>query len=143
MSRWPPYVWAIMAALCWGVAPFFEKMGLAGKGDPLVGVFIRSLGILVGIGIFAVFTVRLVPRLSEFPARYWIFLMLGGLLASIVGQLCFYRALKTGQISQMVPIGASYPVLSFLLGLLFLGEPLTSVKVAGIILVMSGVFLLR
>jgi transporter family protein len=143
MNRWSAFTWAVLASFCWGFAPLFEKLGLNGKGDPLAGVLIRSAGVLLGATSVAILTPRLIPRLGEFSARHWIYLILGGVVASIVGQLCFYRALKTGQVSQVVPIGASYPVLAFLLGVLFLGEPVTLAKLGGIMLVVTGVYLLR
>jgi transporter family protein len=64
-------------------------------------------------------------------------------MASIIGQLCFYRALKIGDVSRVVPIGASYPVTACLLGILLLHEPVTLEKGIGILLVVGGTFLLR
>ena len=63
-------------------------------------------------------------------------------MASIIGQLCFYRALKLGEVSRVVPIGASYPVLAFILGTLFLGESINVAKVGGIVLVALALVLL-
>jgi bacterial/archaeal transporter family protein len=135
--------WAILAALCWGIAPLFEKFGLQTTNDPQIGVYVRSLGVFAGVLIFMLFTPRVLPRLHEISARTWLFLITGGILASILGQICFYRALKLGEVSRMTPIGASYPVLSFLLGVLLLGESVTTTKLFGIILVTTGVYLLR
>jgi len=72
-----------------------------------------------------------------------LFLFAGGILASILGQIFFYNALKQGEISKMVPIAATYPLVSFLLGLLFFGESFTILKGLGIGFVILGVFLLR
>lgn len=143
MSRWSAFTWAILAAFCWGFAPLMEKLGLNGRGDPMIGVFIRSLGVILGLGLFAAATPSVTVRMGEFTARQWILLGLGGFTASIVGQVCFYRALRSGPVSQVVPIGASYPVLSFILGILFLGEAVTAARIAGIVLVVAGVYLLR
>jgi len=43
----------------------------------------------------------------------------------------------------VVPIGASYPVLAFILGTVFFRESFTWSKMGGIVLVIAGVFLLR
>ncbi|MDI6816147.1 MAG: EamA family transporter [Actinomycetota bacterium] len=42
-----------------------------------------------------------------------------------------------------MPIVASYPVLTFIIGITLLGESITIPKVAGVILVSAGVLLLR
>jgi len=143
MSTVSAFAWAVLASICWGFAPVFEKIGLRGGIDPAVGVIIRTIGVLIGVLVI----LPVIPRLSEgfadLTPRNWIFLCLGGLLASIIGQMCFYRALKIGEVSKVVPIGASYPVLAFLLGILFFRESMTWAKMAGIALVIAGVFLLR
>lgn len=70
-------------------------------------------------------------------------LMLGGLLASVVGQIFFYNALKLGEASKMVLVGGSYPVITFLLGILIFGESVNFYKILGAILVMIGLLLLK
>ena len=143
MSPLSAFAWAVLASFCWGFAPLFEKVGLRGNIDPAVGVLIRTVGVLVGVVLIFPLIPKLSGRFTDLTPRNWFFLSMGGLLASVVGQLCFYRALKMGEISKVVPIGASYPVLAFLLGILFFHESITWPKMVGIALVMSGVFLLR
>ena len=135
--------WALLASFCWGLAPLLEKAGLRGTTDPAIGVFVRSIGVSLGALCFLPILWRVPGRFSEVPPRSWVFLGLGGVLASIVGQLCFYRALKIGDVSRVVPVGASYPVTACLLGVLLLHEPLTLSKGVGILLVVGGTFLLR
>ena len=55
----------------------------------------------------------------------------------------FYNALKTGEASKIVPIAGTYPLVSFLIGIIFLGESFTFVKAAGVMFVIAGLFLLR
>ncbi len=143
MSSLPAFGWALLASFCWGCAPLLEKVGLRGNADPAVGVLVRTAGVLLGAFSFLLVLPRLSERFSDLTLRNWIFLGLGGLVASVLGQLCFYRALKVGEVSRVVPIGASYPVLAFLMGVLFFQESITWVKVGGIVLVMAGVYLLR
>ncbi len=70
-------------------------------------------------------------------------LALGGLLASVVGEMAFYHALKSGAISQVTPVAGAYPVVTVLLGWLVLGEPITVSGGLGAACVVVGVFLLR
>ena len=101
------------------------------------------MGVVLGAVACLPLLFRLPGRFSDVAPRQWFFLCMGGILASIVGQLCFYRALKTGDVSRVVPVGASYPVTACLLGILLLHEPVTLAKGVGILLVVSGTFLLR
>ena len=143
MNALSAFGWALLASLCWGLAPLFEKAGLRGNADPALSVFIRSLGVITGALAILPLLWRLPGRFSDIPPRQWLLLCAGGFLASIVGQLCFYRALKIGDVSRVVPVGASYPVISCLIGILLLREPLTAAKGIGILLVVGGTFLLR
>jgi len=52
--------WAAMAAFCWGFAPVLEKTGLRGSVDPIIGVIVRTLGVLIGALLF----IPLVPRIT-------------------------------------------------------------------------------
>lgn len=136
------YIWALLAALIWGCVPALEKLGLA-KVPALAGLFYRSLGVLIGIVILFVFQSENIRQAFGTGKGSLLYLVAGGLLASVVGQVFFYQALKAGQMSTVVPIAASYPVISFLIGTVFLKEPVTLSKAGGLFLVLSGVFLLR
>ncbi len=138
-----PFVSALLASLCWGFAPFFEKAGLRSTSNPTVGVFARSLGVIVGTACLIPFFPKLGSQLAEIPPRSFFFLCIGGVLASVVGQAFFYHALKYGEMSRSVAIGASYPVIACILGLVIWKEPLTLTKALGVLCVAAGVTLLR
>ncbi|KAB2836303.1 MAG: EamA family transporter, partial [Candidatus Brocadia sp.] len=55
----------------------------------------------------------------------------------------FYTALKAGDISTIIPVTSCYPLFSFLLGWIFLGEEITLSKVAGMLLILGGILLLK
>ncbi len=67
----------------------------------------------------------------------------GGLIAGFLGQLTLYNALKAGEASIVVPISATYPLVTLIIAVLILGESVTLAKVLGIVLVICGVALLR
>lgn len=136
------FYFAILAAVVWGIAPILEKTGLKNI-EPLSGVIVRSFGVIVGAIVLSIFNSSMFKTALKAEPKTIIFLFLGGILASILGQIFFYNALKHGEVSKMVPIAATYPLVSFLLGLLFFGECLTIVKGLGIGFVILGVFLLR
>lgn len=136
------FYFALMTAVVWGIVPILEKMGVA-RIAPLAGVFIRSCGVVIGIFIMAIFNNQAVRIALKADPRTIFLLVLGGFMASIVGQIFFYNALKIGEASKVVPIAGIYPLVAFLLGVIFLGETFTAVKLGGIIFVVLGLFLLR
>ena len=137
-----PAAWAMLAALTWGVAPLLEKLGLM-KMTVYPGLFLRSLGVVIGLVFLILWKYETISSSLTHVSWIWIYPILGGILASVVGQIFFHNALKSGEASQVVPIGAAYPLISFVLGILFLGEKITLAKLAGLIFVLTGVILLK
>ena len=136
------FYFAVLTSLVWGCVPIIEKFGLS-KLEPTIGLFYRCLGVLIGVAVLLVFNWKGIrSSWVEFPSGIF-YLMLGGLLASVVGQYLFYHALKNGESSQVVPLAASYPLISFLLGVWLLGEKITWAKAGGLLFVLLGVVLLK
>ena len=135
------FLWALLTAGIWGVVPLMEKLGL-GTVSPTAGVAVRSVGVVVGLVLFGWMlapwsVVRTIPWSSM------LLLAGGGFLASFVGQLAFYQALKVGTVSQMTPVAGAYPLVAALLGWWVLREPLTASRALGALFVVAGVWLLR
>lgn len=137
-----PFLWALLTAFIWGFVPIIEKLGLA-KIEPMVGLFYRCLGVVVGIFLLLAFESKDIRASLGALHPGMIYLVVGGFLASVAGQFCFYFALKSGEASKVVPLAAAYPLIAFVLGLFFLGEKITSAKVIGIVLVILGVVFLK
>ncbi|MBU1912466.1 MAG: EamA family transporter [Candidatus Omnitrophica bacterium] len=136
------FYFAILAAIVWGIAPVVEKIGLKNI-EPLSGVLVRSSGVIIGAVIMAIFNTGILKTALKADPKAIVFLFMGGILASILGQIFFYNALKHGEVSKMVPVAATYPLVSFLLGMLFFGESFTIAKGLGIGFIILGVFFLR
>lgn len=133
--------WALLTACIWGVVPLLEKAGLA-KLDPITGLFCRCVGVLGGMILLGLFIIR-PHHITALNPGYAGLLVLGGFLASFVGQIFFYNGLKTGEASRVVPIAASYPLVSFVLGIVLMGESVNAVKLGGVALVVAGLWLLK
>ena len=69
--------------------------------------------------------------------------MAAGFLGSFVGQLTNLNALKLGEVTKVVPVKASWPLLAMAAAFILLGEPVTAKKVGAVVLVVSGVILAR
>ena len=137
MAGW----WLLMTVLIWGTVPVLEKLGL-GAVPPTVGVFVRSAGVAVGALLVAMIA-RPWAAMAQTPARSVLLLACGGFLASFVGQMTFYQALKTGDVSRVVPLVGAYPLVAALLGWWLLREPLTVHRAVGVLCIVGGVILLR
>lgn len=137
-----PYYFALLTALVWGLVPAFEKMGLA-KLSPQAGIFVRCLSVSFGSLILLSIKPSIWTELSKAPLKNIGLIVFGGFTANFLGQLLFYNALKNGEASRVVPLAGAYPLVSFLIGIIFLGEKITLAKAGGIALILSGIFLLK
>lgn len=135
------FLWALVTACIWGLVPLMEKVGLRAS-PPTAGVVVRSFGVVAGLVLFG----WMLAPWSVLRTLPWFSVLLlagGGFLASFVGQLAFYQALKSGAVSQMTPVAGAYPLVAALLGWWVLREPLTVTRLAGVVCVVIGVVLLR
>ncbi|HEP7866331.1 TPA: EamA family transporter [Pseudomonas aeruginosa] len=131
--------WALLSALFAALTAIFAKIGLD-RVDSDFATFIRTLVILVTLGgILAVLGKFQAPG-SILP-RSWLFLVLSG-LATGASWICYFRALKLGPASLVVPLDKFSVVLVALLGVAFLGERLDLRQWLGVALVTAGVVVL-
>ena len=78
--------------------------------------------------------------LKSISGRTWLFLGLSG-LATGASWICYFRALKLGNASQVAPIDKLSVVLVAVFGAAFLGERLTGANWIGVVLIAGGAFL--
>lgn len=133
---------ALVAAFFWGLSALLEKWGLR-NADPIAGVVARTLGILLGVVLFMIIAPDIPRRFIQMDGRSKLALMGGGLMASVVAQMFFYRALKFGDVGRVSSVGGAWPVFAFVLSVLIFHESLTRGKLLGIFFVTMGVILLK
>ncbi|MEP9412433.1 MAG: EamA family transporter [Candidatus Brocadia sp.] len=132
---------ALLTAFIWGFVPFLEKVGLSSV-EPTAAYLVRCSGVFLGVVILIAFTPQ-VPSFGRMGIKSIFFLVLAGVLAGFVAQVIFYKALKMGEISRIIPITSCYPLFTFFLGWIFLGEEITVSKIAGMLLILGGILLLK
>ena len=132
---------ALLTAFIWGFVPFLEKVGLSSV-EPTTAYLVRCSGVFLGVVIIIAFTPQF-PSFGKMGVKSIFFLVLSGILAGFVAQLVFYKALKMGEISRIIPITSCYPLFTFLLGWVFLGEELALSQVVGMLLILCGILLLK
>jgi uncharacterized membrane protein len=124
----------------WGLWGYLGKLALL-RGMKPISVFVAEsvFGLIIGLAI---------AFLSSYKSGYK-FLLEGiniyGFLSGFsltLGLLTYYEALKTENIHIVVPVTSAYPAVAVLLGVLLLGEIVSTYHIAGISFIIIGVFLL-
>jgi transporter family protein len=119
-----------------GVASFIEKP--AGRG---FGAF--QLNALIRAGALAAAAVALVfARGLAFPAAGYLLAGLGIGLITGVGSMLYCFGLDYLPVSLVVTLSNLYIVITIVLGIVVLHEPVTVLKIAGLICIVAGVLIL-
>jgi len=131
----------IVVTFLWGVTPILEKVGLT-KVDPLVGNTLRST-----IASFSLLILILLlgrgRALLEVDRKAVLLFGVTGLLVGALGMWAYYAALKMEATSKIVPISASYPLVTTLLSVLILREGVTLPRVIGTALIVIGIWFVK
>ncbi len=134
-------VFLILTTLFWGAAAIFDKLAL-GKTSPFAGMMVRQFilaGILLMIGVGS----GRLGNLTALNGRTILFFGLSGICGGVAGLWTYYHALRLGGASLVVPITATYPLITVLLSWLILHESLTVPRVVGTGLIILGVWLVK
>ena len=131
----------IATALLWGSTPILEKIGLA-RVDPLIGVTIRSAVVTAGLFLLALLMGK-GKALVELNGKSLLLFGASGVMAGLLGMWTYYSALRMEATSKVVPIAASYPLVTALLSVLVLKEGVTLHRVVGTALIVSGIWLVK
>ena len=103
------------------------------------GTLVRTCVIIVVLCLFVWSTGAMQP-LASVSARSYVFLALSG-IATGASWVCYYRALKLGNASQVAPIDKMSVVLVAVFGVAFLGERLSLRNWVGVALIAAGAVL--
>lgn len=122
----------------WGVAIFLAAIANRKFENVVVLFWMQVFGFLLGIIYF----------LYRFPSFLYLNLISSYLpqlitiaLLQLFAYLSFYAGLKKGQVSLVSSVGASWGLLTAILGVFFLQETLRFNQIAAIILIISGIVL--
>ena len=132
----PTITLSVGIIILWGLWGFFGKLALT-RAMPATSVFLAEVatGAVVGVLALIVFAQNGAPMPWQAPVNLWG--VLSGLVMA-VGLLLFYVVLNDGKAVVIVPLTATYPLVTVALSLLFLGERPTPTQWIGLILVVAG-----
>ena len=131
----------ILTAILWGSSPILEKTGLRNT-SPLIALTIRSVGVAV-ILLIMLSCMGKLKELFSVEGKTVILFTISGIMAGLLGMWTYFGALKAGATSKIVPIAASYPLITVLLSILILKEGVTLVRLLGTLLIIAGIWLVK
>jgi Predicted membrane protein len=133
------FILAFIGMICWGVAPLFVKLGLKDI-DPLVGLAIRTaFTIIVISGVMLIN--GSIFQLKNVPPKTFLLLAAEALLATLIGDLAYFAAVKRGAVSLVTIIMSSSPLVTIICSVIFLGEQVTFTRVIGAALIILGIII--
>ncbi|MGO4869718.1 MAG: EamA family transporter [Roseiarcus sp.] len=130
--------WAVLSAVFAALTAIFAKVGVANVDSDLA-TFVRTLAIIAALAAFLTATDRWQAP-GALSRRTYLFLVLSG-LATGASWVCYFRALKLGNASQVAPIDKLSVVLVAIFGAAFLGERLAAINWLGVALIGLGAIL--
>jgi len=132
-------IFLLLAILGWGLGAFFDKACLKHM-DPSGAFYVRTLFMII------VFTPLLAWKYSQTKQALLgsdklgpIFVM-SSVIVSMAGVFFYLKALSGGEAMRIVPLSSTYPIVTFALALLFLGESFTLNKLFGTLLLAGGIY---
>lgn len=132
-------IFAVLSAFFAGVTAVLSKVGIQNVNSNL-GTAIRTVVVFVFAWLM-VFVVGAQSGITQISTKTLVFLILSG-LATGASWLCYFRALKYGDVNKVAPIDKSSTILTMLLAFLFLHEPLTWLKAVCVVLIGAGTYMM-
>ena len=128
----------LLTAFIWGITPIVEKIALK-TADPVIGVTIRSIIVTVTLMIVLLLTNR-TKELMTLSFKEIILFGISGLLSGLLAMWLYFKALKMGATSQVIPLGSTYPLFTMILSVIILRENLTIPNIIGTIFIVIGIW---
>jgi bacterial/archaeal transporter family protein len=129
-------LFAVIGMICWGIAPVFGKLGLNGV-SPITAISLRTLMasfMVVGWVVAA----KTYTDFMNVPPLFWLFIAIEAILATLVGDLAYFVALKYGNVNTVSLIMSCAPVVTLLANFLILGEIITLRLLLGALFICIG-----
>lgn len=107
---------SVLSAFFAALTSILAKIGIDNVNSNLATA-IRTM-VVVGMSWFIVFITNAQSGIYEISSKSWLFLILSG-LATGFSWLCYYAAIKSGQVSKVVAIDKVSVILTFLMVFIF------------------------
>lgn len=132
-------VFALGSALFAGITSVLAKIGIR-HTDSNVATALRTSVVVVFSWLMVLIT-GVQREIGQIEGRTLAFLVLSG-VATGASWVCYFRALQLGDINRVVPIDKSSVILTLILAFVILGEPISALKGAAIVLIGLGTMMM-
>lgn len=130
---------SMLSAFFAAVTSILAKIGIENVNSNLATA-IRTLVVVI-MSWLIVFITNSQTGIHDISNKSWLFLILSG-LATGLSWLCYYAAIKSGQVSKVVAVDKASVILTFIIAFIFLGEKFTLKSIIGAILIGIGTFIM-
>ena len=132
-------LFAVGASFFAGITAILVKIGVQDTDSHLLTA-LRTIVVLI-FSWLMVFWVGSQDTIRDVSAKTLIFLCASGVTTG-ASWICYFHALQIGNVNQVVPIDKSSVILTILLGVIFLKEPMNLMKAGCVVLIAVGTFLM-
>ena len=132
-------IFAILSAFFAGVTAILSKVGIRDVNSNL-GTAIRTIIVFLFAWLM-VFVAGVQGGMTSISTKTLVFLVFSG-FATGASWLCYFRALKYGDVNKVAPIDKSSTILTMILAFLFLHEGITLLKAVCMVLIGGGTYMM-
>ncbi len=129
---------AIAGAICFGISNVLIK-SQSGKIKPIAINAIR-LSFSAIFYLILILSMGILKTTFTMNLRTSLFLIFGTLLGVVIGDVIFYFSQQLIGLSRAYPIASSYPLLTYIVGIILGFEMYNKFRIQGVILVILGVY---
>ena|SRR5260221_10505282 len=134
MNNW--FIWALLSAVFAALTAILAKVGVTDV-NPNLATAIRTT-VILAFTWGLVFCLDGKADFTGITSRTWFFLVASG-LATGLSWLCYFRALKLGDVAKVAPVDKLSVALAIILAVIFLGEKVKTQEAIGAALIVLGV----
>ncbi len=131
---------ALGAAISWAVAPIMYKKALSGASPVSANIVRCATNATVLLFILA--ASGLTGVLARLPLSTLIVVIVSGIVGLGLGDTIYMFALKSIGVARAVPLASTYPLFALIWATILLGETVTASAIAGMVLILAGIWLL-
>lgn len=113
---------SLIAALATSLTTIFSKLGLKGVNSNFATLIRTS--VVIAFSLLLCLITNSLEGIKEFTLKNWLFLSLSGISTGL-SWLCYFKALKLGDVNKVVPIDKSSFILTSVLFLIFFFDSTT------------------
>ncbi len=132
-------LFALLSAVFAALTSIFAKVGIKDV-DSNLATALRTIVVLIMAWVM-VAVVGSYDTIGDISQRTLLFLILSG-LATGASWLCYFKAVKIGNVNKVAPIDKSSTILTMVLAFIFLGESFTAVSGIGMAVMFVGTMLM-